>query len=371
MLNLKDMRYYSEDVGKVLKSTVHEYCWEFIIEEKRVCIQYFIHKISNIRKVVYNQQILKEEHSGKNNTYSYEFTIDGHHYKIIQSINYLTELYIDGYSFDYNYTLERNKKEFTDNKRENVCNILSGENDNTIQASNEIKFIKNYKPKQILNLSFDIKKSNDNNIIQKQNNLNKFKFDSGENIKTPFVENNNITKYQKNNNNNLIDFDNFNKKDNINKNNNIFDNNFNFENNNNNTDHPTCKSNFHNNSNILNNLENDIFFSDNEHDENLQENKVNIENMNISKYNLNKINSLSDDYLFNNDNNNDININNNIKCTDYTSNITQNNKEMRNDISDNIKYMNSNNFYNNLKINEKDNNIKNDFKNIDISYYGF
>ena len=110
------MKYSSEDVGGTFKSTAHEYRWEFIIEDKKVCIQYFIYKISNIRKVVYNQELLKKEHSGKYNTYSYEFFMDGHHYKIIQSIDYSTQLYIDGESFDYNYTLERNKREFDGNK---------------------------------------------------------------------------------------------------------------------------------------------------------------------------------------------------------------------------------------------------------------
>ena len=86
MLDLKDMKYYSEDVGSTFKSTAHEYHWEFIIEDTKVCIQYFIYKISNIRKVVYNQKVLREEHSGKNNTYSFEFIMDGHHYKIIQAI---------------------------------------------------------------------------------------------------------------------------------------------------------------------------------------------------------------------------------------------------------------------------------------------
>ena len=156
MLNLKDMKYFSRDVGKAIKSTVHEYRWEFTIEETDVCIQLFIYLISNIRKVVYNHEVLKEEHGGPNNTYSYEFINDGHHYKIVQVDN-LTQLFIDGASFDYNYTLERNKKEFEGNNNSKVCNIFNNDTDE-IQPSNEIEFIKNEKQKQKLNLSIGIQK---------------------------------------------------------------------------------------------------------------------------------------------------------------------------------------------------------------------
>ena len=104
------MNYYSEDIGSVIKSTLHEYRWDFTIENKEVFIQLYHYRISNIRKVVYNQKVLSEEHSGPYNTYFFEFIEDGHHYKIIQAANYLTQLLIDGESFDYNYTLERNKK---------------------------------------------------------------------------------------------------------------------------------------------------------------------------------------------------------------------------------------------------------------------
>ena len=183
------MKYFSGDVGRGIKSTVHEYRWEFTIEDSNVCIQLFIYLISNIRKVVYNQEVLKEEHPGPNNTFSYEFVMNGHHYRILQAMESLTQLFIDGESFDYNYTLERNKKEFSGNNSGKVCDIYTKEDDDVIQASNEIEFIKREKPKQNLNLSIG-SKNNKNSINKKQNNLNKFKFDSGENIKPNKIQKN-------------------------------------------------------------------------------------------------------------------------------------------------------------------------------------
>ena len=35
--------------------------WEFTIEDTDVCIQLFVYLISNLRKVVYNHEVLKEE----------------------------------------------------------------------------------------------------------------------------------------------------------------------------------------------------------------------------------------------------------------------------------------------------------------------
>ena len=105
------MKYYSEDIGTAIKSTAHENRWEFTIEGREFCIQLFTYFISNLRKVVYNKEVLREEHGGSNNTYSFEFVMDGHHFRIVQSMESLVQLYIDGASFDYNYTLERNKKE--------------------------------------------------------------------------------------------------------------------------------------------------------------------------------------------------------------------------------------------------------------------
>ena len=198
------MKYFSRDVGKGIKPTVHEYRWEFLIEDIDVCIQYFIFKISNIRKIVYNHTVLKEEHAGQNNFYSYEFIEEGHHYKVTQTGD-ITSLYIDGASFDYNYTLEKNKKEFNNGNVAKIYNIYTKEDNDVIQASNEINFYKHNKNKQVLNFNIDIK--NVSNSNKKNKNLNKFKFDSGEKI--------HINKYKleknvySNNNieNNLIDFD--------------------------------------------------------------------------------------------------------------------------------------------------------------------
>ena len=356
MLDLKDMKYYSEDVGSTFKSTAHEYHWEFIIEDTKVCIQYFIYKISNIRKVVYNQKVLREEHSGKNNTYSFEFIMDGHHYKIIQAISYNTQLFIDGESFDFIYTLERNKKEFEGNKFGRVDNIYNKRDDNEIQSSNEINFIKQDKSKQILNLSIGIK--NENNIDNKENKLRKFKFGNDENIAINKKENN-INK-NPNNNNNLIDLDSYNNTNNINK----------FEKEN--------RINIINNVNILN-MQNDFNKFDNNNfninygyngynnynQQNLKQNN----NINNCNYNINKIRNLSNDYFFEKDNQNDNNYDIQNQNNNYKLNITQN--ERGNDLNNNnMNFINTNNFKNNIMINDQENRPK-DHNNIDIAYYGF
>ena len=218
MLDLKDMKYSSLEVGKNIKSAAHEYRWEFVIESQKVCIQFFIYRIFNKRKVVYNQKVLREEQSGENNTYSYEFIMDGHHYKIIQTLD-LTSLYIDGESFDYNYTLERSKKEFMKNER--VSSDIFTEEDDGIQASNEIDFFKKENPKQIINLNFAKKNSNNGKI----NNLNKFKFNIKESNENNYIRGNNNNKNNnninsnhtnENNNKNLIDLDDFNNDINVN-----------------------------------------------------------------------------------------------------------------------------------------------------------
>ena len=334
MLNLKDMQYFSRDVGKGIKSTVHEYRWEFTIEETDVCIQLFIYLISNIRKVVYNHEVLKEEHGGPNNTYSYEFINDGHHYKIVQVDN-LTQLFIDGASFDYNYTLERNKKEFEGNNNSKVCNIFNNDTDE-IQPSNEIEFIKNEKQKQKLNLSIGIQKNS--SLNKKPNNLNKFKFDSGENIKiNKFNENQNNSKINEINDNNLIDFDN-----DFNNSNNNYNNNFvsNGKNNDFNTNNYNDLNNINFNSNNIINNNNNNYQNNFYNEENINNNNF-INSNNYNRNNLNNQFGLNNDYQNNNKNN-------------YTNNY---NLEMHNNVNFNVDKNN-----NNYNIN---NNYNNAFRNND------
>lgn len=241
MLDLKDMKYYSEDIGKIIKSFVHEYKWEFTIKGTKVCIQMFSYFISNTRRILYNNEELIDEHGGPNNTYNFEFTKEGHEYKIVQSEN-ITQLYIDGSTFNYNYTLEKNKKEFQENKNQ-VFSIKRKNNNSAIQPSNEIVFFKHDKQKQKPILDFNIKNEIISNL--KENNLDKFNFNSGEeiNIKIKKKNRNKSNSRHKRNkiynkttyNNNLIDSDEDNDLKTDRKNSNKFNltktNNFNFNNN--------------------------------------------------------------------------------------------------------------------------------------------
>ena len=358
MLDLKDMKYYSEDIGSPFKSTAHEYHWEFIIDDTNVCIQFIIYKISNIRKVIYNQKVLREEHSGKNNTYFYEFTMDGHHYKIIQAINYNTQLYIDGESFDFIYTLERNKKEFEGNKFGNVDNIYNKTDDNEIQPSNEIEFIKHDKPKQILNLSIDIK--NENNIDNKHNKLNKFKFGYDKNIEISKIENN-ININSNNNINNLIDLDSYNNNDNNINNINAFEK----ENRINNISNVNIFNMQNDSDQFDNNNFNFNNFYNNYNQENIKQNK----NINDCNSNINKIRNLSNDYLFGNDNQNHNNYDIQNESNNYKLNINYNAK-VNNLNYKNTNFINTNNFNNNIMLNDRETRIK-DPTSIDIGYYGF
>ena len=378
MSNLKNMKYFSEDVGRGIKSTVHEYRWEFTIEERNFCIQLFIYLISNIRKVVYNQEVLKEEHGGPNNTYSYEFYMDGHHFKIIQTYENLTQLLIDGESFDYNYTLERNKKEFDGSNNGKVCDIYTKEDDDVIQASNEIKFIKREKPKQILNLSIGIK--NNNILNKKQNNLNKFKFDSGENIKINQIEKN--KNINNSNTNNLIDFNNdfdddlknndeiknfdLNYQNQQNRYNNMIDedkynlNNFNFNYNNGINNNKYQNNNFNNqNTNNYSNYLNNCNGNNMNNEKNFNNNNNQNNNFYNSNYNFDMNNNNNN---FNQNNNNYNNFNNNLNTNfDINKNIPPNN----------INYSNQNDFNNNMMMINPTGNRNKNYKNIDISYYGF
>ena len=328
------MKYFSRDVGKGIKPAVHEYRWEFLIEDIDVCIQYFIFKISNIRKIVYNHTVLKEEHAGQNNFYSYEFIEEGHHYKVTQTGD-ITSLYIDGASFDYNYTLEKNKKEFNNGNVAKIYNIYTKEDNDVIQASNEINFYKHNKNKQVLNFNIDIK--NVSNSNKKNKNLNKFKFDSGEKI--------HINKYKleknvySNNNieNNLIDFD----KD--------------YKSNNNNY------SIFNNNQHIIQNINNNDFFIEDQNNNNNNTDSNYNNNANINNNNLNQNYSNNDvnEFIFIN------NIQNN-----YKNNINQDYNKERNDFQNKMNYNNINYFNNNIMTNQAENE-RNDYNNIDIGYYGF
>ena len=329
------MKYFSGDVGRGIKSTVHEYRWEFTIEETDVCIQLFIYLISNIRKVIYNQEVLKEEHPGPNNTYSYEFIMDGHHYRIVQAMDSLTQLFIDGESFDYNYTLERNKKEFSGNNNGKVCDIYTKEDDDVIQASNEIEFIKREKPKQNLNLSFGIK-NNKNSINKKQNNLNKFKFGSGENIQPKKIQNN--QNINNSNINNLIDLDN----DFINNNNSDSDfNNFNLN-----------QQNIQYNNNIINQRNyNDL-------------NNINLNNINLNyNDNINNNNNFQND-IFDNQNKNNFpnNFNNGNNYINNNFPLDSNNLQNNNNYENNFDMNNNNNFNMNKDMNY------NNYNHYDKSY---
>ena len=241
MLDLKDMKYYSQDIGKIIKSFVHEYRWEFTIKETKVCIQMFSYFISNTRRILYNNEELIDEHGGPNNTYNYEFTKEGHEYKIVQSEN-VTQLYIDGSTFNYNYTLEKNKKEFQENNNQ-VFTIKRKNQNLGIQPSNEIVFFKNDKLKAKPILDFNIKNEIITNI--KKNNVNKFNFNTGEDISIKInkkSKNKSSNRFKRNKNYNkttfngsLIDSDEDNNLKTDRKNSNKFNltktNNFNFNNN--------------------------------------------------------------------------------------------------------------------------------------------
>ena len=107
MSDIKDMNYISKDIGDIIKSSKHQYIWEFTLDDKSISIQFFISKLSNKRKIIYNQKVIREEES-KNNIYSYEFVMDGHNYKITQT-NEISDLIIDGESFEHTYNLEKTK----------------------------------------------------------------------------------------------------------------------------------------------------------------------------------------------------------------------------------------------------------------------
>ena len=354
MSDLKYMKYTSKDVGSTIKSSKHQNIWEFTLDDKRFEIQYFMSKISNKRKIIYNQKVIREEEC-RANVYAYEFVMDGHTFKVVQTFD-IADLIIDGESFEHFYNLERTRREFNKEQNPNILSMVSGDLDNikeeSIQRSNEINFIKNEKPKQILRLSF----KNKSNINQ-ENNLKKFKFSlNGNNIHN---ENKNDYMKNENNKNNLIDFDNddFNKKNQMNYsnfNNNQNDiNNYNLSNNSYNISYLNNNNNQNNsnNKNILNNninlLDLNNIFNNNSSNNSSNYNKNQNSNINNNSYNINFNNQ-----NFNNSNNYNYNYNNN-----YNINITNNN------LGNNDNVNNEETKKYNIKMNKEN--------QIDIDYYGF
>ena len=260
MSEIKDMIYFSRDVGIAFKNSKHEYLWEFTIDEKRVCIQFFISYLTSKRKIAYNRKIIREEPCFTD-CYLYEFIIDGHSYKVHQTKD-ISDLFIDGESFNYYYTLEKNKKEFREDDKPTTNNIRpetyiiddGDDNGGEIKRLNEIKFIKSEKPKQNVNLSFKI-----NLNKNKENNLKNFKFSSNEN--NLYNKNDNYNNFENgeesNNKNNIIcknnnDIINKNFNDLIDLDDDIIDSNRNFNDNQNNY-------NSQNNINNFNNFQNNNF----------------------------------------------------------------------------------------------------------------
>ena len=213
MLCLKDMKYYSKDIGKLIKSLVHEFCWQFTIEETKVCIKMFSYLISNTRRIFYNKEELVDEHGGPNDTYNYEFKKEGHEYKIIQSEN-VTRLFIDGLTFNHYYYLDKNKKELEGNNNQ-ILSLQRKKKKLTIQRSTDCIFTKRDLEKQKPIMTFNIKSKLNNHF--KENNLNKSTINFGEDVKIKIIKKNknkNNYRFKKKqnftitNNNNLIDSNN-------------------------------------------------------------------------------------------------------------------------------------------------------------------
>lgn len=389
MSEIKDMIYFSRDIGNAFKNSKHEYLWEFTIDEKRVCIQFFISYLTSRRKIAYNQKVIREE-PWFENLYSYEFIIDGHTYKVHQTID-ISDLFIDGESFNHYYTLEKNKKEFSENEKP-TSNIIRPEsyivddgagNGGEIKRSNEINFIKNEKPKKIVNLSFKIdfnknKENNlknfkfpskENNLYNKNDNCNDFENGKEINNKNNIIFKNNHDIINKNFND-LIDLD----DDVIDSNRNINDsqNNYNSQNNNNNF------NNFQNNNPKSNNFNNLNFNNMNNYYNNANDSKNNNDLLDFNNFDNNdlnhnyKANKNSNNFQNNNNNNSNNNQNyNNYNCNNnFNSNFNNNNFGYNNNCNINSNINNSNNNYNNNILNYKDKKDE-DIDNIDINYYGF
>ena len=237
MSELKDMIYISRDVGGALKSSKHQFVWGFTLDDKRILIHFYISYLTHKKKIIYNQKVIREEDFYKD-IYSYEFAMDGHNYKVVQTYD-TADLFVDSESFQHFYNLEKTKQAFLEEKNPNINRIISDYNideeevcDNNIQRSNEINFSKQDKEKQKKLLNFSFKKNSGNeNGTKKENNLYKYKFSAdlnqknfGNNNNNNFFNNQNNNNNNNNNNtknNNLMDFDCLNdNNNNLNLNNN-------------------------------------------------------------------------------------------------------------------------------------------------------
>ena len=119
MSKLKDIIYTSKDIGEIIKSTKHHFIWGFTLDDKRVVIQFYISKMSNKRKIIYNQEVVQEDNRYYSNSYSYEFAIDGHNYKVVEIYDKV-DLLVDSESFEHLYNSEKTKKTFLEKQKPNV-----------------------------------------------------------------------------------------------------------------------------------------------------------------------------------------------------------------------------------------------------------
>ena len=359
MKDIKDLVYTSRDCGRAIKSSKHEYIWEFTVDGQRVMIQYLSY-VSLKRKILYNKKIVSREYCS-NNYYAHEFDIDGHNYKVSETFNF-SDLLIDGVSFDHLYTLQKNANEFSKEQKPTTYYIKTenyhiGGDKGRIQRSNEINLKKKeQKDEKILNFSFKANNMRNNN----NNNLRKFKFNNKENhlnIETnnnktfviPSKNNYNNFNTVQNNKINLIDFDDDSFENNNNKQDNKKD--FNCQ-----KDDFTQNNNLDGNVNDYNNQIFDIRNKSNLNNNNTDnytnnnKNNQNSFNNNIKSENNNNINLL-DLNIFNNNNNSMMN--NNMNFNNNKNNYITNNT--------NMNFNNNNNIYN--KISNNNNNISNNNSN--------
>ena len=348
MKDIKDLVYTSRDVGRAIKSSKHEYIWEFTVDDQRVMIQYFISYVSLKRKILYNKKVISREYCS-NNYYSHEFDMDGHNYKVSETFNF-SDLLIDGVSFDHLYTLQKNSNEFSKEQRPTTYYVKTESyytgDKSRIQRSNEINLRKKEnKDERILNFSFKA-----NNLRNNNNNLRKFKFNDKEKHLNIETNNNNKTFVipSKNNYNNFNTVQNNNKKINlIDLDDDSFDNNNNKQDDNKN-DFNSQKNNCSQNNNLIdtNDFNNQIF--DIRKNSNLNNNTKNYNKNNKNNNNFN----LLDLNIFNNNNskmnNNNINFNNNNNNNNMNNNYNYNIQNNNNISNNNSNNFNKNNNLNNL-----------------------
>ena len=367
MKDIKDLVYTSRDCGRTIKSSKHEYVWEFTVDDQKVMIQYFISRVSLKRKILYNKKVISREYCS-DNYYSHEFNIDGHNYKVSETYNF-SDLLIDGVSFDHLYTLQKNSNEFSKEQRPTTYYVKTEnyqiEDKSRIQRSNEINLRKKEnKDEKILNFSFKANNLRSNN----NNNLRKFKFNDKEKHLNIEANNNNKTFVipSKNNYNNFNTVQNNNKKINlIDFDDDIFENNNTKQNNN--TNNFNCQKNNYNQANNLNGNANDFnnqifdirnnnnsnnYNNNNKNNRNSYNNNIqNGNNNNFNLLDLNIFNNYNNSMMnnnnnlnFNNNNNNNVNNNTNFNFNNYNNNIPNNNNY------NNVSNYNSNNFNNNNNV---------------------